>query len=81
MRNPLLMISTSNTPSQPVSQRKGDLLAVVEVKTPTDLSPRQRKLLEELAELEAQRKPTSEVQGGSFHGGPRGHHQSRARRI
>lgn len=34
---------------------KGDLFVVMEVRTPTDLSPRQRKLLEEFASLETQR--------------------------
>ena len=35
---------------------KGDLMAIVEVKTPTDLSPEQRKLLEQFAQLEAQKR-------------------------
>jgi molecular chaperone DnaJ len=34
---------------------KGDLFVVTEVRTPTDLSSRQRKLLEEYAELERER--------------------------
>jgi molecular chaperone DnaJ len=34
---------------------KGDLFVVTEVRTPTDLTPRQRKLLEELAAPEAER--------------------------
>lgn len=33
---------------------KGDLYVVIEVRTPTDLTPRQRKLLEEFAKLQAQ---------------------------
>ena len=35
---------------------KGDLFVIVEVRTPTDMSPEQRKLLEEYAHLESQRK-------------------------
>jgi molecular chaperone DnaJ len=35
---------------------KGDLMAIVEVKTPTDLSSEQRQLLEKFAQLEAQRR-------------------------
>jgi molecular chaperone DnaJ len=34
---------------------KGDLFVVTEVRTPTDLTPRQRKLLEEFAGPEAER--------------------------
>ncbi|MBM4121241.1 MAG: molecular chaperone DnaJ [Nitrospira sp.] len=34
---------------------KGNLFMIVEVRTPTDLTPRQRELLEELAKLEAKR--------------------------
>jgi molecular chaperone DnaJ len=34
---------------------KGDLFVVVEVRTPTDLTPRQRKLLEEFANPDAER--------------------------
>lgn len=37
---------------------KGDLYVVVEVKTPTDLTKRQRALLEEFAELEAAKRKT-----------------------
>jgi DnaJ-class molecular chaperone len=41
---------------------KGDLLVVTEVVTPTELTSKQRKLLQELAKLES--KPTlSEKQG------------------
>lgn len=39
---------------------KGDLLVVAEVMTPTNLSAKQRKLLEELARLE----PAPPVPGG-----------------
>lgn len=38
---------------------KGDLFVVAEVKTPTDLTPRQRKLLEEFAGIETQREGRS----------------------
>ena len=38
---------------------KGDLMAIVDVKTPTDLSARQRKLLEEFAQLDVQRTRTA----------------------
>ncbi|HSQ50794.1 MAG TPA: DnaJ C-terminal domain-containing protein, partial [Nitrospiraceae bacterium] len=34
---------------------KGDLFVVTEVRTPTNLTPRQRKLLEEFANPEAER--------------------------
>jgi molecular chaperone DnaJ len=37
-------------------QGKGDLFVVIEIKTPTDLTPRQRELLKEFARLEAERK-------------------------
>lgn len=35
---------------------RGDLFVVVEVRTPTELTPRQRKLLEELAQIKAKRQ-------------------------
>jgi DnaJ-class molecular chaperone len=34
---------------------KGNLFVVMEVRTPTDLTPRQRKLLEEFADPETER--------------------------
>jgi molecular chaperone DnaJ len=37
-------------------QGKGDLFVVIEIKTPTDLTPRQRELLKEFTRLEAERK-------------------------
>jgi molecular chaperone DnaJ len=37
---------------------KGDLFVIVEVRTPTDLTPRQRELLKEFAHLEAQSSTT-----------------------
>jgi molecular chaperone DnaJ len=37
---------------------KGDLFVILEVRTPTDLTPRQRELLEEFAKLEATRTST-----------------------
>jgi molecular chaperone DnaJ len=37
---------------------KGDLYVVVEVRTPTDLTPRQRELLKEFARLESERRKT-----------------------
>jgi molecular chaperone DnaJ len=40
------------------SKARGDLFVVVEVKTPTDLTARQRELLKEFAQLEAARKKT-----------------------
>jgi molecular chaperone DnaJ len=48
---------------------KGDLMVIVEVRTPTDLTSRQRKLLEEFAKLEAQRSkpiPGSERSGSMW---------------
>jgi len=38
---------------------KGDLFVVVEVKTPTDLTARQRELLKEFARLETERKKSA----------------------
>ena len=38
---------------------KGDLFVVTEVRTPTDLTPRQRKLLEEFAVSDAERPEES----------------------
>jgi molecular chaperone DnaJ len=36
---------------------KGDLFVIVEVRTPTDITPRQRTLLEEFARLEKSNAP------------------------
>lgn len=42
---------------------KGDLFVVVEVRTPTELSDRERKLLEELAKLQRLSSPADSLQG------------------